>query len=44
MYDLQRDKELDGEFGKADHNDDSGNDNEKHIPREKSVTNKKEYY
>ena len=35
MYDLQRDKELDVEFGKVDHNDDSGNDNEEHIPREK---------
>ena len=35
VYDLNSDKEINGVFGTVDHDDDSGNDNEDHILREK---------
>ena len=43
MYDINSEEELNGEFGTAYHNNDSGNDNEDHIPRSKvpPVKNKK---
>ena len=35
MYNLNSDEELNGYSRTATHNNDSGNDNEEHIPRKK---------
>ena len=42
VYDINSDEEVNGIFGTADHDDDSGNDNENNIPRAKlySIKNK----
>ena len=37
MYDLNSDKELNGDFRMADHDDISEPDNAEHIPREKLI-------
>ena len=35
VYELNSEKELDGDFGTSDHDKNSGNDNKGHIPRAK---------
>ena len=35
VYDPDIDDELNGDFSMSEHDDDRGNDKEKHIPREK---------
>ena len=41
MYELNSDKELNGEFGTVDYDDDSNHDNKEHIPRAKGLPIKK---
>ena len=38
MYDINIDEELNGDFGTAENDDDSGNDNKENTPRQKGRT------